>query len=168
MGGWGGDTPRLLAGSWFPYVFDWFPGPVRARTTTLPLPKDTQVHEPMDGPDTLHGVADATLGGYMDVHGRPPAFQGPDGHPYTVSVEVSRVASLSEPWEGVLVFPRWATNGLGIVGHVETAPLWTGRNPDDVRARAGALPLEEVKRLLDEAILLEQDDLTRDRNGGVS
>ena len=44
----------------------------------------------MDGDDT-------TLGGYLAVHGRPPAFEGPDGHPYTVSVEVERTADLRAP-----------------------------------------------------------------------
>ena len=38
---------------------------------------------------------DATLGGYFSVHDRPPAYDGPDGHPYTVSLEVEKTPNLS-------------------------------------------------------------------------
>ena len=63
---------------------------------------------------------DVTLGGYMRVHNRPPAFDGPDGHPYTVSLETEKTGDLRAPVAGFLVFPRWAENGVGIIGHVET------------------------------------------------
>jgi hypothetical protein len=95
---------------------------------------------------------DQTLGGYHDVHNRPPAFSGVDGQPYTASVEVESVENLAAPYVVYLVFPRWAETGLGIVGHVETPVLWDGKNRDEVQNRAHALPLAEVKRLLDEAI----------------
>ncbi len=98
-------------------------------------------------------AADATLGGYLEVHDRPPAFEGSDGQPYTVSIEVESVANLLAPYVVYLVFPRWAETGLGIVGHVETPVLWEGRGHDEVRRRAAELPLAEVKRLLDEAIV---------------
>jgi len=96
---------------------------------------------------------DATLGGYLKVHDRPPAFEGSDGQPYTVSIEVESVGNLLAPYVVYLVFPRWAETGLGIVGHVESSVLWEGKGHDEVRSRAEALPLAEVKRLLDEAIL---------------
>jgi hypothetical protein len=96
---------------------------------------------------------DATLGGYLKVHDRPPAFEGSDGQPYTVSIEVESVSSLLAPYVVYLVFPRWAETGLGIVGHVETPVLWEGKGRDEVRSQAEELPLGEVKRLLDEAIL---------------
>lgn len=96
--------------------------------------------------------ADATLGGYLEVHNRPPAFEGVDGQPYTVSVEVEKTSNLRAPWIAYLVFPRWAETGLGIVGHVETPVLWEGTSRDEVVARVGATPLLEVKGLLDEAI----------------
>ncbi len=97
--------------------------------------------------------SDATLGGYLQVHDRPPAFEGSDGQPYTVSIEIESVSNLLAPHVLYLVFPRWAETGLGIVGHVETPVLFEGKLQDDVRVRAEALPLGEVKRLLDEAIL---------------
>ena len=113
--------------------------------------------------DDVHGTADATLGGYIEEHDRPPAFEGVDGHPYTVSIETERTPNLAAPIEGYLVFPRWATNGLGIVGHVETPTLWRGRSPEEVARRAGETPLLRVKSLLDDAIT-NQDPTTDPRD----
>ncbi len=96
---------------------------------------------------------DSSLGGYLDTHDRPPAFEGPDGHPYTVSVEVERTPDLAAPYSGYLVFPRWAGTGLGIVGHVETPTLIRSRSSDEARSRLLAIPLAEVKTLLDQAVL---------------
>jgi hypothetical protein len=100
----------------------------------------------------VHGTADATLGGYMRVHSRPPAFEGADGQPYTVSIEVEKTANLRAPWAAYLVFPKWAETGLGVVGHVETPLLWEGRDEEEVVRLAGETPLARVKALLDEAI----------------
>lgn len=105
----------------------------------------TTAEEPED-------VADATLGGYFRVHDRPPAFEGPDGHPYTVSIEVEKVPDLRNPYEGYLVFPRWAQNGLGIVGHVETPTLWRGRSREEVQWAAGESSLPDVQSHLNAAI----------------
>ena len=104
-----------------------------------------------DPPET--DAPDATLGGYLKVHDRPPGFEGSDGQPYTVSIEVESVSDLLTPSVVYLVFPRWAGTGLGIVGHVETPVLWKGKGRDEVQSQAEELPLGEVKRLLDEAIL---------------
>lgn len=102
---------------------------------------------------------DVTLGGYLEVHERPPAFTGSDGQPYTVSVEIESVENLAAPYVAYLVFPRWAETGLGIVGHLETPVLWEGRSRNEVQDGAHALPLIAVKRLLDEAVQrkLEED-----------
>lgn len=111
-------------------------------------------------PDTPESetASDTTLGGYFRVHDRPPAFEGPDGHPYTVSVEVERVPDLRAPWEGYLVFPRWAQNGLGITGHVETPTLWRGASPDEVREAAGASSLQAVQDHLHAALRSSPSD----------
>lgn len=95
---------------------------------------------------------DATLGGYFEMHDRPPAFEGSDGHPYTVSLEVERSGDLLRPYAGYLVFPRWAETGVGIVGHVETATLSAGQAEDGVLAALGELTLFEVQDLLERAI----------------
>ena len=104
-------------------------------------------------PGPGHGEDDSTLGGYISVHSRPPAFEACDGQPYTVSIETERSGDLKAPVAGYLVFPRWAGTGLGIVGHVESPLLWRGPSRDAVVAQAGALALHEVQRLLDEAVL---------------
>ena len=101
---------------------------------------------------------DATLGGYIRVHNRPPAFEGVDGQPYTVSIEVEKTANLRTPWAAYLVFPKWAETGLGVVGHVETPLLWEGRDEQEAVRVAGGTPLGRVKELLDEAIRQRQED----------
>ena len=100
----------------------------------------------------VHGTEDATLGGYMRVHKRPPAFEGEDAQPYTVSIEVEKTATLRAPWGAYLVFPKWAETGLGVVGHVETPLLWEAPGEQEAVRLAGETPLERVKELLDEAI----------------
>jgi hypothetical protein len=101
---------------------------------------------------------DQTLGGYLEVHTRPPAFSGSDDQPYTVSVEIESVENLAAPYVAFLVFPRWAETGLGIVGHLETPVLWDGKSRDEVQERAHSLSLAEVKRLLDEAVLRKHEE----------
>lgn len=100
----------------------------------------------------IHGSDDATLGGYFRVHERPPAFEGVDGEPYTVSPEADRTPDLRAPWEGYLVFPRWAATGLGVVGHVETPTLVRGISREEALKELGALSLHEVQTLLNEAL----------------
>lgn len=95
---------------------------------------------------------DGTLGGYLKVHDRPPAFEGADGYPYSVSVEVERTGNLLAPCLGYLVFPRWARTGVGIVGHVESPTLVECRTEQEAQDRLGALTLAEVRRILDDAV----------------
>ena len=59
-------------------------------------------------------VADHTLGGYFTVHNRPPAYEGTDGHPYTVSMEIQQTGNLRAPFSGSLVFPRWAASASSV------------------------------------------------------
>lgn len=107
-------------------------------------------HEAGDSSEEL--AKDATLAGYFAVHDRPPAYQGPDGHPYTVSLEAEKTANLRAPFAGYLVFPRWAQNGVGIVGHVETPTLCEGPSAEAVREALGETSLLEVQQLLHQAI----------------
>jgi len=103
-------------------------------------------------PDPGTGAADATLGGYFAEHSRPPAFEGVDGLPYTVSIEIEKTGDLLKPFAGYLVFPRWAETGLGIIGHLETEILWEDRGSTEVREHAQALSLLAVQNLLTAAI----------------
>ena len=108
--------------------------------------------EPNSYPPGSPPGEDGTLGGYLRSHSRPPAFQGPDGYPYTVSVEVEKSPDLATPFLGYLVFPRWAESGAGIIGHLETPIILKGKSPDEVRSALGDLTLSDVRKLLDEAL----------------
>ena len=115
----------------------------------------TEEHSPGPSggfPGNPEAPTDGTLGGYLRLHHRPPAFLGSDGSPYTVSVEVERTADLRAPFSGYLVFPRWAETGVGILGHVETPFLRHGTTREQVEESLGALTLEDVNDLLEEAI----------------
>lgn len=113
-----------------------------------------------DATETANGHADdATLGGYFEMHDRPPAFEGSDGHPYTVSLEIERSGDLRRPYGGYLVFPRWAETGVGIVGHVETPTLSEGGSQEDVLAALGELTLFEVQDLLERAIASSRSEV---------
>ena len=118
-------------------------------------PEDER-HAATPDPPEAPGDEDATLGGYLKVHSRPPAFEGADDHPYTVSIEIERTGNLIRPFVGFLMFPRWAKTGLGIVGHVETPVLWEGAARSAVEEEAGLISLFRVKQLLDEALLRQE------------
>jgi len=105
-------------------------------------------------------LGDGTLGGYIELHSRPPAFEGVDGQPYTVSIEVEQTGNLRAPWSAYLVFPRWAETGLGIVGHVETSLLWEASGREEAVRLAGTASLLRVKELLDEAIVRRHEGAT--------
>lgn len=97
-------------------------------------------------------LPDATLGGYFRHHDRPPAFEGPDGEPYTVSPEVEKTGELPTPYHGYLVFPRWAATGLGVIDHVESPTVVRARTREEALERLGDLPLRAVKEHLDRAV----------------
>ena len=103
-------------------------------------------------PDPSERPADGTLGGYFEVHDRPPAFEGSDGHPYTVSLEVEQTPDLRAPYHGYLVFPRWAQTGVGITGHVESPTLVEARTTQEALDGLGALALIAVQGELEQAI----------------
>jgi len=103
------------------------------------------------------GADETTLGGYPRVHGRAAAFEGSDGRPYTAAVEAEQVED-SEGWVGYLVFLRWADTGTAIMGHLETGDLVAEASEAEARAALEALPLAEVKRILDETIARKERD----------
>ena len=111
--------------------------------------------KPEPAPEPGSSQDDSTLGGYFAVHSRPPAYDGPDGHPYTVSPEVEKTGNLRAPYAGYLVFPRWAQTGVGIVGHVETPTLVECSSQEEAMQRLGEKTLLEVQGLLVEALARE-------------
>src|SRR3954468_1667690 len=102
-------------------------------------------------PQPDHALGDAnTLGGYMAVHARPAAFEGPDGLAYSVEIETDRTGDPPRPWGAFLLFLRWRRGGeQGIEGHLETPFLATAATAADARELVGAMPLAEVRATLE-------------------
>jgi hypothetical protein len=121
----------------------------------IDFPPSERPDEAREGTDSL---VDGTLSGYLEHHQRPPGFEGSDGHPYTVSVEVEKNPNLRAPFSGFLVFPRWADTGVGIIGHLETPMLGSGKSRVEVETALGALTLSEVNQLLEEAIRHQHEE----------
>jgi hypothetical protein len=97
-------------------------------------------------------AADLTLGGYIELHERPPAFEGVDGQPYTVDVETEATNDPERPFVAFFVFIRWAATGAGIMQHVESEDVAHGATDAEARTAALELSLYEVKAELDAAI----------------
>lgn len=95
---------------------------------------------------------DATLGGYVQVHQRPPAFGGSDGEAYTVSTLVDDDPDPTGQFGAALLFIRWAQSGEKPVGHLETEYLAFAPTPDEAVAPLLALTLVQVKSHLDRCI----------------
>lgn len=106
------------------------------------------------GDATLDAAAqDLTLGGYMEKHNRVPAFDGADGQPYTVDIDVEEDGKNdATPFVAFLVFIRWAATGAGIMDHVESGDIARGATEDEARQGALELSLYEIKAELDAAI----------------
>lgn len=95
-----------------------------------------------------------TLGGYMAVHDRPAAFEGADGFSYSVEILVDEDhAATAERWGAYLFFVKWARIGSSSPeGHLESEVLARGSTESQARSRVGALPLSDVRRVLDDLI----------------
>lgn len=102
-------------------------------------------------PEPQEGVEDTTLGGYPAVHGRAPAFEGVDGEAYTAAVETEWQEE-EQRYAAYLVFLRWAGSGNAVMGHVETPDLAHHADESGAREALEALPLREIKKILDQTI----------------
>jgi hypothetical protein len=138
------------------------------RRALLGMPdEEDEVGEPMDVVRALGGegeepappAADMTLGGYIDMHNRVPAFDGVDGQPYTVDIDVETSDDAGRPFASFLVFIRWAATGAGIMDHAESGNIGSGETEDEARRAALELSLWEVKAELDAAILRKKSEL---------
>ncbi len=125
-----------------------------------------------EAPDLVEGLAgrapsdeqasaagDVTLGGYVARHNRVPAFEGSDGQPYTVDVDVEDSGEGDGRFVGFLVFLRWAATGAGIMEHTESGDLSRGRSEEEARQAVMELSLYEVKAELDAAIARRRAEL---------
>ncbi|MGE5800967.1 MAG: hypothetical protein ACM358_01810 [Gemmatimonadota bacterium] len=93
---------------------------------------------------------DTTLGGYQQVHGRPPAFGAADGQAYSVATFTDDAAAPGR-FGAALLFVRWGESGQP-VGHLETDYLAFGPTPAEALAPLLALTLEQVKAHLDQCV----------------
>jgi FAD/FMN-containing dehydrogenase len=103
-------------------------------------------------PDPSKGD-ESTIGGYMAVHARPAAFQGSDGLSYSVAIETDRTDEVARPFGAYFLFVRWRRVGTqGVEGHLETPFLGYGATGREAGTALGAMPLAEVKAILDDLI----------------
>jgi hypothetical protein len=93
-----------------------------------------------------------TIGGYMAVHARPAAFEGSDGLSYSVEIETDATGDSANTYGAYLLFVRWERGDPKVSGHLETDFLARAATPEEARAAVGALPLDDVKRILDDLI----------------
>ena len=95
-----------------------------------------------------------TIGGYAAAHDRPAAFEGSDGFSYSVELmALEDGGSGREPWGAFVFFVRWARIGASSPeGHLESDVLARGATQEEALQRLGALPLNEIKRVLDALI----------------
>src|SRR4030095_3977897 len=101
-----------------------------------------------------HSRGDAnTIGGYAAVHGRPAAFEGPDGLSYSVEIVTSATGHPERPWGAYLLLVQWARTGAPTPsGHVETDFLAEADTEADAHAVVAALSLGEVRSALHAAV----------------
>jgi len=96
-----------------------------------------------------------TLGGYAAVHDRPAAFEGSDGFSYSVEIlaDEDNAADTAARWGAYLFFVKWARIGASSpAGHLESDVLERAASEVEARVRVGAMPLSEVKAILDRLI----------------
>jgi hypothetical protein len=112
------------------------------------------------GDATVEPAHDVTLGGYIEKHSRVPAFEGADGQPYTVDIDVEEDgADPDQPFVAFLVFIRWAETGAGIMDHLESGDVARGGTEADARRGATDLSLYEIRAELDAAITRRREAL---------
>ena len=111
-----------------------------------------------------HAKGDAnTIGGYMAVHQRPAAFEGPDGRAYSVDLVAHSTGDPKQPFGAFLLFVRWSVGGQpALDGHVESDYLVYANTEADALAKLGAMSLSSVRETL--ASILKTDVTQSTRN----
>jgi hypothetical protein len=84
-----------------------------------------------------------TVGGYRAAHGRPPAFEGSDGTPYSVEIVADETAT--GHYAAYLLFVRWRSADPVAAGHVETDYLGFGSTEAAAIDEAGAITLQAAR-----------------------
>ena len=91
---------------------------------------------------------DDTLAGYQAVHGRPPAFEGSDGRPYSAGLFSDDEPDAFGRYGASLLFIRWS-GSQEPDGHLESDYIALAEDPTEAEAAVGRLTLLEVKTVLD-------------------
>lgn len=102
-------------------------------------------------------MEDDTLGGYFKVHGRPPAFEGSDGRPYSVGVVSDDDAGPEGRFGAALLFVRWTDEGKP-EGHLESDYLAWGTSPEEAERQVNGMSLLNIKQELDSLIAARRGD----------
>lgn len=97
-------------------------------------------------------MKDATFGGYLAAHDRPPAFEGSDGRAYSADAWIDDAPDADGTWGAAFVFIRWNAGGDAPDGHLETPTLVRGATRAEAEERLKALDLHAVKAALDAAV----------------
>ena len=102
-------------------------------------------------------MKDATFGGYVAVHDRPPAFEGQDGRAYSADLWVEAQDGADAAFGGAFVFVRWNAAGDAPDGTLESDWMAHGADAASVEAALRATDLHDVKAALDAAIARAQE-----------
>lgn len=93
---------------------------------------------------------ESTVGGYEAVHGRPAAFDAPDGFSYSIAMLSD--ALVDDPhgaFGAYLMFLRWRRIGEeGVEGHLETEYLEHAATREEAVAKLGAWSIDRAQELL--------------------
>lgn len=110
-----------------------------------------------------HAKGDAnTIGGYMAVHQRPAAFEGPDGRAYSVDLAVYPTGESARPFGAFLLFVRWSVGGQpALDGHVESDYLVYADTEAAALTKLGTMSLSSVRETLSAILKAEVTQSTR-------
>jgi len=93
---------------------------------------------------------ESTIAGYAAVHDRPAAFEGSDGFSYSVELMVEKTPDPETPWSAFILFVKWSRIGAQTPeGHLESDYLAHGLTEADALRALGAMPIGDVKDVLD-------------------
>ena len=95
---------------------------------------------------------DSTLGGYLVMHDRAPAFEGSDGYAYTAAVYVDDEPDAEGRFGGAVLFVRWSPDGDRPIGHLESPYVTFGATANSAADAIRRLTLHELKAELERAI----------------
>jgi hypothetical protein len=102
-------------------------------------------------------MSDATLGGYFDLHSRPPGFEGCDGRPYSVDLWVDEEPGDDGTYGASLLFVRWTQDGSKPDGHLETECLVHAATSNEARMALRGMTLLQLKHHLDRLIEADRE-----------